>query len=929
MSGGGSAPSELALCDRRDECAVLDRLLEAARAGRSGAIVVLGEAGIGKTALLNKAIESASDLQVARADGVESERELPFAALHQLCAPMLDRLERLPGPQHDALATTFGLRDGAAPDRFLIGLAALGLLAEVAEERPLVCVVDDAHWLDKASAQTLAFVARRLFAESVVLLFGAREPGELLRSLPELPVEGLRNGDARDLLASVVRWSLDARVREQVVAETRGNPLALIELTRGLSPAQLAGGFGLSGARSLQTRIEERFVARLDALPEDSRRLLLVAAAEPSGDPVLLWRAAMRLGIAGPALRPAEMADLIEVGTRVRFRHPLARSAVYGKASDEQRRQAHQTLADATDASADPERRAWHLAEAAAGPDDGIAAELERSAERAQARAGFAAAAAFLERATLLTTKPSRRTERALAAAQTMILAGVLDAVPNLLATAEAEPLTQLQQARVALVRAQLAYVTNRGNEAAPLLLSAARQLEPIAPLLARATYLDALSAAIFAGRLAAPGGSMADVMQAASTTRAHAPNASDLFLDGVAATFDRGYAAGLPSLRQALRAFEDTPTDPQEHAGSAHPAAEGYAFLAAVHTWDDDAMRAITDRWAKLCREAGALTELPLALNARGLTLLFAGELDGAASLVAELRSAREATGIGFAPYAEMALMALRGNDDDGSALIGATVRDASLRGEGQCVSAAEWANAVLNNGLGRYEQALAAAKRASEGRWELVFSNWALADLVEAAARLGKEDAAGSALERLEEVGQGTGTDWALGVEARSRALLSEGETAENLYRDAIERLGRTRLRLELARAHLLYGEWLRRANRRVDAREQLRAAHEMFTAMGVEAFAGRAEREVLATGEHVRKRNVETRDDLTPQEIEIARLARDGVANAEIGERLFISRSTVEYHLHKVYTKLGISSRHELERVLPAEPTAAVVS
>jgi DNA-binding CsgD family transcriptional regulator len=920
------ARGELTLLDRRDECAVLNRLLERARAGRSGALVVRGEAGIGKTALLQFAIESASDLQVARAVGVESEKELAFAALHQVCAPMLDRLDRLPGPQRDALAVTFGLSEGAVPDRFFVGLAVLGLLAEVAEDRPLVCVVDDAQWLDRASAQALAFVARRLLAESVVLLFGGREPCEEFAGLPELVVGGLWESDARELLRSVIRWSLDERVADQIVAETRGNPLALLEMPRGLSPTQLAGWFGLPVALSLEGRIQASFLGRIEALPPDTQSLLLVAAAEPTGDPALLWRAAKRLGVRDEMLEPAAGAGLLEVGTRMRFRHPLVRSTVYRTASLEQRRRVHRALAEATDAQADPDRRAWHLAEATGGPDEDIAAELEHAAGRAQARGGVAAAAAFLERATMLTVEPSLRADRALAAAQTKIVVGALDAVQNLLATAEAGPLTELQQAQADLVRAQLAYVTSRGNTAAPLLLGAATRLEPIAPELARATYLDALSAAIFAGRLAAPGGSLPDVTRAASAASPPTPRAADLFLDGLAASFGQGYAAGLPILRQALSGFENAPTDPEMHAGSVHIAHEGYALLAAVHTWDDDAYLAISDRWAKLCRQAGALSELPLALTARALILMVAGDLDGAASLVEELRVAAEATGIGFGPYAAMGLAAFQGNEAEGFALIDATVRDASLRGEGNLLSGAEWARAVLNNGVGRYEQALAAAQRSSDGRWELLFSHWALAELTEAAARVGRPDDARPALERLAEI-RATGTDWALGVEVRSRALLSDGGAAEGLYREAIERLGATRVRVELARAHLLYGEWLRRERRRVDAREQLRTAHEMFTAMGVWAFAGRAERELLATGERVRKRAVETREDLTAQEAQIARLARDGVSNAEIAARMFISRRTVEYHLSKVFTKLGISSRHELDRVLPPDRTAAL--
>lgn len=323
-------------------------------------MVLRGEPGIGKTALLEYAIDAAPDLRLLRAAGVESEMELPFAGLHQLCVPLLDRLERLPGPQRDALANAFGLSEGAVPDRFLVGLAVLTLLSDVAEERPVLCAVDDAHWLDHASAQALAFVGRRLLAESVMMLFAARQPTDELRGLPELVVEGLGDADARDLLGSVVPGRLDERLGERIVAETRGNPLALLELPRGLTPAQLAGGFGLPGLSPLVGRIEERFLLRLEALPQDTKRLLLLAAAEPVGDPALLWRAAERLAITGPVLEPAKSAGLIEIAARVRFRHPLVRSAVYWAASPEQRREVHNALADATDAENDPDRRAWH-----------------------------------------------------------------------------------------------------------------------------------------------------------------------------------------------------------------------------------------------------------------------------------------------------------------------------------------------------------------------------------------------------------------------------------------------------------------------------------------------------------------------------------------------------------------------------------------
>jgi len=515
-----------------------------------------GDAGIGKTALLEYAIASASDMRVLRAVGVEAEMELAFSALHQLCAPLVDRLDGLPGPQRDALATTFGLSAGAVPDRFFVGLAVLGLLSEAAEVRPLLCVIDDAQWLDRASGQALAFVARRMLAEPVVMLFAAREPSELLAGLPEVVLEGLGDTDARALLASVIPGRLDERIADELLAETRGNPLALLELPRGLSPAQLAGGFGLPAALSLSGRMEESFRRRLEALPDDSQGLLLVAAAEPTGDPTLWWRAAERLGITGAALQPAESDGLIDVDNRVRFRHPLVRSSVYRAATPQQRREVHRALAEATDAQVDPDRRAWHLAEAASGPDEDTATELESSAGRAQGRGGLGAAAAFLERAVALTPEPSLRAERALAAAQAKFEAGAIDDAVRLLAVAEAGAVNDGWRARVDLLRAQIAFASRRGSDAPSLLLRAARELEPVDPGLARATYLEALYSTLFVGRLARGVG----VLEVSEAALAGPPppqplRPPDLLLHGLAIRFTEGYAAGGPILKEALGA--------------------------------------------------------------------------------------------------------------------------------------------------------------------------------------------------------------------------------------------------------------------------------------------------------------------------------------------------------------------------------------
>jgi len=905
------------LTDRDGEREVLDRLVDAVRAGESRVLVIRGDPGVGKTVLLDYLAERAGGCRVARAAGVHSEMELAFAGLHQLCAPMLDYLDRIPVPQRDALRTALGLAAGPPPDRFLVGLAVLSLLSEVAGDQPLICLIDDEHWLDQASEQTLGFVARRLAADPVALVFSARDPGAELAGQPELVVEGLRADHARALLDSALAGPLDARVRDLIVAETRGNPLALLELPRGLTPAELAGGFGLP-ATQLTSRIEASFGRQLDALPAQTRRLLQLAAADPSGDRSLLWRAAGRLDLGVQAGVPAVEAGLVEFDGRVRFRHPLARSAAYRSASRAERQQLHAALAAVTDFQLDPDRRAWHLAQAVPDKDEEVAAELERSAGRAQARGGVAAAAAFLERAALLTGNPARRAGRALAAAQAKVHAGAAGAARDLLAMAEAGLLSDLERAR-------LVSATSRGGDAPLLLLRAAQRLEGIDISLARATYLDAVAAAIYAGRLASPGASTIEVARAAAAAPLppHRPRPPDLLLDGLTTLFTRGYTAALPLLRQAVAAAEEsTPADEEPH----------WLWLACVmasHVWDDERWELLSRRYIQLVRQLGALSELPLALDRRIRPLLFAGELTAAAGLLDETRTVEDATGNPPWHYGALSLAAFRGNQATAAALISSIMRDVTQRGEGYGIACAEWANAVLSNGLGLPRDAVVAAERAAEYHGDLGFYRWALVELVEAAVHSGKTETAADAYRRLTETTSPAGTDWALGLAARSRALLSDGAQAEDGYREAISRLDRPQIRVELARAYLLYGEWLRRENRRADARSQLRTAHEMLDAMGLAAFAERARRELAATGETVRARTVGTVTALTAQEAYIARLARDGRTNAEIGAQLFLSVRTVEWHLRKIFIKLGIGSRRELGTALddlgPDRPAA----
>jgi DNA-binding CsgD family transcriptional regulator len=900
------------LTDRLSERGALGRLIEAVRIGESRALVVRGDPGVGKTALLDHLAGQASGAgcRVARATGMQSEIELAFAGVHQLCAPMLDHAGRIPVPQQDALRTAFGVAAGPAPDRFLVGLGVLSLLSEVAGERPLICLVDDAQWLDRASVQALGFVARRLAADPVGLVFAARDPGAELAGLPELEVTGLRDEDARALLASVLAGPLDARVADLIVAETRGNPLALLELPRGLTPAELAGGFGLPGVVPLAGRIEDSFRRQLEALPAETRRLLQLAAADPSGDQSLVWRAARRLGIPVQAGAPAMEAGLVEFGAQVRFRHPLARSAAYRSASLPGRQEMHAALAEVTDPQADPDRRAWHRAQAAPGPDEEVAAELERSAGRAQARGGLAAAAAFLARSVTLTADPARHAERILAAAQANLQAGAFDAALGLVATAEAGPLGEFQRARADLLRGQVAFALGHTSDASLLLLNAARRLEPFDLDLARETYLAAWSAAGMAGHLAG-GDVLLEICRAALALPppTDPPRPIDLVLDGLALLVTDRPAAAAPKMRQAMKVFTTGAVSREEGLR--------WGWMAATALWDADAGRSIITRQIQLGRAIGALEELPVELVALANDDAWRGDIKAAASLIAETDAIAEVTGSRIAPYPAMLIAALRGNQAELTPLIEAAIAAAEAAGQGAGITTASWVTAILGNGLARYADALAAAQQASQG--PLYVSMWALPELIEAAMRTGNTQLAADALERLMETTEAGGTDFGLGLGARCQALLNDGAAVEDWYREAIERLDRAGHRPDLARAHLLYGEWLRRENRRVDARAQLRTAYEMLDAIGMDAFAARARRELIATGEKVRKRSSETRDQLTPQEEQIARLARDGLSNPEIGSQLFLSARTVEWHLGKVYTKLGIGSRHELKAVL----------
>jgi DNA-binding CsgD family transcriptional regulator len=903
------------LLGRANECQVLESLLATTRNGEGGAIVVHGEPGIGKTAVLEHAITSAREFAVLRTVGNEAEMELPYASLQDFFRPASGAVEQLPQPQRRALEVVFGRRDGEAPDRLLVGLGLLNLLSELSAQRPVLCVVDDTQWLDAASAQVISFAARHVSKDAVAFLFGARRLTDEVRGIPALTIAGLGDRDARGLLATVLPDRLDDRVVDRLVAETRGNPLALLEMPRGLTPSQLAGGFGLPVSVTLAGQIEESYRRRLAKLSPESRRLLLVVAADPTGDPELVWRATDTLRIPEDAAEAIEDDGLVEFRDHIVFRHPLVRSAVYSTATPKERRAAHAALADATDRDVDPDRCAWHRAQATIRPNEIVAAELESSAIRAQSRGGFAAAGAFLERSMALTVDPSRRALRALRAAQARRLSGALDAASGLAAVAERGPLDDLHRAELDVLLGQIAFARNRGNEVSPRMLKAASRLERVDIGLACEAYLDALVAALFSGHLAVDASAQVVAEAARAVQRpGRATRASEILLDGLALFITDGYKTGTTVLKEALTLFQGDEVSAEERLRWSGLAGGTAGALGDYGAWD-----ALTARQERLARDVGALSLLPDTLGARVGVSLFAGDLAGAGLLVDQVQVVTDASDIRRFPYAALAVAGFRGDEQQARELVETTNKESLPRGEGLATTVSSWATAVLCNGRGRYEEAFRAAEEAIKDPNDLWYWGWGAVELIEAASRTNRATQVRLAFDRLVESTDASGTEWALAVQARCRALLTDGCEAEALYCEALERLLPTRLRLDLARTRLLYGEWLRRLQRQRDARDQLRLAYGLFTEFGMSGFAERAEAELLATGERARKRTVETRFDLTPQESRISELAAQGATNQDIAGQLFISPATVEYHLSKVYRKLGIRSRTQLATML----------
>lgn len=910
---GGSA-ARPQLVGRSRELATVDALLEDVRHGLSATLVIRGEAGLGKTALLDSALSTASDFRVVKAIGIESETNVGFAGLHQLLIPFLPRLDRLPPPQRNALGVAFGLAMGPTPERFQVGVATLTLLAVATDGQPLLCIVDDAQWLDVESAQVLGFVSRRLQAEGVALLFAVREPLERpvdFGGIREIRLGPLDAGHARELLAVVHPEGLDDAEAQRLLEETEGNPLAILELTTEPVRGWLGRPLAMSEPLPIGDRLQRHFLRRVNDLSPSSQTFVRLASAEPSGDAVVLWRAAGELGLDKEAVAEAEAQQLIVMGPPLSFRHPLIRSAIYYTMPPAERRRMHAVLANATDRRFEPERHAGHRALAVVQPDEDVAAELAEQAKRAQQRGAHAAWALFASRAAELTPDPALKASRLLVAARAWIAAGSPDNAQKALNEARPALSDPYQRALSQALEGGVRFASGQPGDAPGILLQAARAMAPLDAPASRRILIRALEAAAFS-RPSMAGPVMQGIAEAALVPVPAAVSletASELILRGYATVITSGYRAGAPILKEAIAATL--------REGPAPEALHSLPTLAAYSLFDDTAAHALAADWVRVCRERAALTALPVALQLLAAAELHSGRLEEAEALTKHSLETAEATGnLGFLGSSRGTVLfkAWRGDEAETRELAAKHVAEARAHDEPFWANFSGYALSILELALGRYQAALdeALPTYKDDPPWT---GTWVDPTLVEAAARVGDLSTAQDGLQRLTERAEAGGTPLGLGLLARCRAILADDSGAEAFYQEAIDRLGQSPTRPELARTHLLYGEWLRRQNRRREAREHLRTAYEMFVTMGINGFAARTRGELLATGEHVRRRTIETQDQLSPQELQVARLAARGVRNQQIASELFISERTVEYHLGKVFRKLDVSSRTQL--------------
>jgi DNA-binding CsgD family transcriptional regulator len=911
---------EPALLDRRAERAAIDRVLDAVRSGFSGTLVLRGGPGVGKSTLLQYAVAAAPDLRVSRIAGVESEFSMAFGGLHQLLAPCLSQEAELPSPQRGALRVALGQEAGQPPERFLVALATLTLLSRTGEAQPLLCVIDDAHWLDPESAQVLGFVARRLRADRVGLIAGVGEPAAqpVFEQLATITVAGLPDAEARELLDSVAGGALNAQAVDRILADTHNNPLALVELGTQYTADQLSGRAGLPEPLPLGQRLQEHFLRQVRRLSADARALTLLAAADPVGERGLLWRAAAHAGIDPDAAtdETVEARVLEFAGDSVRFHHPLLRSAAYHGAGAADRRRAHRALSEA----GPPEMRPWHLAAAAVVPEEELAAELQSTGERAATRGGYAARAALLRRAADLTPDDTRRAEREVALAEATLMAGDPAGAQDVLGAALPRLTDVTARGQAHRLEGAIRFAQGHAAEAARVLASASQALTDD-DRTARATMLLALQAAIWAG----PRQSREIARAARAFPRARAAPASvgDLLLEGYSARFTVGYEAAVPTLRAAVAALLADDLDPAV-------ALPWFALgtTAAGSLWDDQAVFDLSDRWVKMARAAGAFTTLPVALAFQAVSQSMAGrfrEADAGWATMLELLTMSSGPGVlGVDSRNSGLLLAYRGQLPEARATGLAQVRESAARGQGGPADIGRYIVAVADLFSGDFAGAMSYAQTVIQDD-PAYTAEVTLPELIEAAVRARDHEAAVTAYKTLSERALAAGTPWALGLRARCEALLTETADAEGCYLESISQLERSRMAVDLARSRLLYGQWLRRARRRRDARHELRTTHDMFAEMGAGRFAEQAAAELRATGERVRARVTETAVDLTPQETRVAGLAATGASDSEIAAQLFISPSTVDYHLRKVFRKLNVTSRAQLGARVQSGPGA----
>jgi DNA-binding CsgD family transcriptional regulator len=902
---------------RRPERTRLDEILDRIRDGHSATLVLEGGPGLGKTTLLNYLVEQGAGVTLLTTTGTQSEFGLPYAALHQLCHPVIGALEVLPAPQREALETTFGMRTGPVPGTFLIGLAALGLISEVSRVAPVLCVIDDAQWMDRASADVLGFVARRLEADAVGMVFATRSAGDTpwLERIPLLALRGLERAAAAELLATLAPGRIEPAAMDRILDEADGIPLVLVEAARTLKRTEISTGIIREEVSSDPDRLEAQFGVRLRALPLETQRLLLIAAAEPTANPLRIRAAAASLGAAADALRPAVEAGLCHDDTTVRFRHPLVRSAVYRTASGEELRAAHAALARASPADSDPDLLAWHRACACDSTDEEVAAELAVASERMLERGAPAAAAVLLRKARQVTADEAQRVRWSLRIAQAELAAGDFDASEREMVASHTAMLSPALLAEAKLTEARLAFTRERGGTAVPLLLRAAELLSAVTTDAAEEAYLEAFSAALFGGTL-----TRTDLAQVSKRWQAtefpDGGRPAHRLLDALSAIVISGGPTAWQRLRETLSTIEDG-TGRHE---SSLPAL-WVASVAAAAAWDIESWDAISHRLVTTSRDAGDYGELPTALSSRAFVQLFTGELRAAVEAVQETETITSATGGRMTPYGAIGVAALSGREPELDALVEATMPSAEARSDATGISIACWAQGLLNNGMGRYAEALAWTTRARPLYQDLHASSvWVLVELIESASRTDRLADARAALRLLASTAESSGTAWGLGVLARSRALAGDEARTEEHYAESLRLLEPTRCALDLARTSLAYGEWLRRQRRLSDAREHLVRAVDLFESMGAAAFAARGTRELRAAGSQLRKPGTTAASVLTVQESQIARLVAQGLTNAEVATRMFLSPRTVEYHLAKVFGKLQLKSRHQLA-ALPA--------